>query len=165
MDDTSPTAAAIHEGIGTLIMAWNRAEHTLRALLRTASSGGVAVRILVETMEVKQLCPALLAVVEHHERADLVDYARHAVEVFEAVRTYRNFYVHEMLGPYALREEDQTLMAISLGKRVQRRAGPSTSFEERSTLVTAVELQFATSKADEIGRYLSTLIHHLTLAS
>jgi hypothetical protein len=97
---SNPIDAAVHAGLGRMIVSWNLAEDCLRGLLAALCSGRTRrdfLRSQIVTLELGTtgLVHALQAFAQDVFRdADASKAVLQAVTYFERLREYRNYYVH-----------------------------------------------------------------------
>jgi hypothetical protein len=93
---TDPRVASYYASLGTLLVAWNQAENSLRQILIALCVAGPEIWILTAELGGTSLENALKSGATDIASLKLKPFISHCVEWFSRLREYRNYYVHSI---------------------------------------------------------------------
>lgn len=142
------------EKLGAIVIFWNHIEGSFQSLVHFAARGSegpnIAHRIdvLVSNLGNVSLAEAMQAISEDHE-GDIGGHLKHAADLFDALRIYRNYYVH---GPitFASTETDTSAM-------MQQLTAKGGSLRLHQGQVSRPQLEAFMEQLSVLIRYLSAL--------
>lgn len=83
-----------YANLGAVVFLWNAVENSMRMLLQRAVQHSKRVTALVANLGPVQLHEALAAVADDHDD-EVREHMLHCARLFDALRIYRNHYVHD----------------------------------------------------------------------
>lgn len=108
----------MYAAVGRMLADWNSLEWDLVHLIGQIGRAPETTNVLTAHMASQAICDALRALATQNLPADVAKHIRHGVDMFEALRAYRNQFVHRVT---AVIGEGPTAVAFTYGMRVNRR--------------------------------------------
>ena len=146
------------EKLGAIVIFWNHIESSFQSLVHFAARGEDGSNIthrldvLVAHLGNVALAEAMQAISEDHED-ELGGHLKHAADLFDALRVYRNYYVH---GPitFASTETDTAAM-------MQQLTAKGGSLRLHQGHVARPQLEDFMERLSALMRYLTALTLHM----
>jgi hypothetical protein len=145
--------------LGGVVVFWNHVESTFRLLLHFVARGprGLAIAhrldVLIANLGNVSLAEALKAIADDCE-AELRDHLQHCAALFDALRIYRNYYVH---GPITFHSTQDTTAAF-----VQQMTAKGGALKLHQGSVSTVQLDSFNDELSGLLMYTSHLISEVT---
>lgn len=152
MTYTSPTE--MYALVGRMIADWNSLEADMVEMIGIVSGAPDTTNILTANMGSQGICNSLKALAIGRLPEDIADHIRHAVDVFEQLRSYRNQFVHAIT---AVIIDGPDAAAMTHGRRVNARGEVMI---DRGWL-HRTELETMMASQSDLSRYFTYLRLHV----
>lgn len=143
--------------LGTVVMFWNHIEASFRTLLQYAARGdgppniGDRIDVLIANLGNVSMAEAMEAISEDFD-PPTSGHLKHCAELFDALRLYRNYYVHAAISFATTVDEQQT---VAIMQQVTAKGG---SLKLHQGSVKRSELETFENRLSEFHTYVTAIL-------